>query len=295
MRASVQEAIAALPTPFKEAVNKIVTAPEFDATISAQDFAALLEETGLSDAEARVALLPVAAAYSVAPISKFYVGAIARGESGRLYLGANMEYEGVQLNQSVHAEQSAISHAWLKGETRLTDITINYSPCGHCRQFMNELSGAELLQVQLPEREAKLLHSYLPEAFGPSDLGVDQPLLAPVNHGLAAKEDDELIKAAVQATNRSHAPYTRNLSGVAVRDIKGNVFTGMYAENAAFNPSLPPLQVALNLMNLANAPLTDIQEVVLVETANANNSHLQDTQAMLEALNPDIPLGYLAI
>lgn len=52
----------------------------------------------------------------VCPISEFYVGAIVRGISGRLYLGANMEFTGAQLGQTVHAEQCAISHAWMKGE-----------------------------------------------------------------------------------------------------------------------------------------------------------------------------------
>lgn len=295
MRASVKEAIAALPTPLKEAMTEICESPDFDATISKEQFANLLEISQLSDADLRVALLPVAAAYSVAPISKFYVGAIARGESGRLYFGANMEFEGVQLSQSIHAEQSAISHAWLKGETSLTNITINYSPCGHCRQFMNELNGAEKLEIQLPARDAKSLHSYLPEPFGPSDLGIDEPLMCPVHHGLTAEEENDLLNAAVAATNRSHAPYSRNLSGVAIRDTKGRLFAGMYAENAAFNPSLPPLQVALVNMNMAEVPLDEIQEVVLVEKADATISHLQDTQALLEALNPDIPLGYLAL
>ncbi|OEE65973.1 cytidine deaminase [Enterovibrio norvegicus FF-33] len=295
MRVSIQDAIAALPSPLKEAMEQLCTSPDFDATISAQDYENLLKLTGLADKGLRVAMLPIAAAYSIAPISKFYVGAIARGASGRLYFGANMEFEGVQLNQAVHAEQSAISHAWLKGESALKDITINYSPCGHCRQFMNEINGADTLNIQLPDREAKLLHEYLPEPFGPIDLGIDQPLLVPVNHGLTAEEDDALIQAAVSATNRSHAPYSHNLSGVAIRDNNGQIFSGMYAENAAFNPSLPPLQVALIAMNLAEVALKDIQEVVLVEKANAVISHLQDTQAVLEALNPDIPLGYLAI
>ncbi|MDD1794732.1 cytidine deaminase [Enterovibrio makurazakiensis] len=295
MRVSIQQAISALSSPLKEAIETLCASPEFDATISAQEYDNLLEITGLSDQDLRVALLPLAAAYSVAPISKFYVGAIARGESGKLYFGANMEFEGVQLSQAVHAEQSAISHAWLKGETALKDITINYSPCGHCRQFMNEINGADKLNIQLPNRDAKLLHEYLPEPFGPADLGIEQPLLAPVDHGLTISEDEPLVQAAVAATNRSHAPYSHNLSGAAIRDINGNVYSGMYAENAAFNPSLPPLQVALIAMNLADVKLEDIQEVVLVEKARAVVSHLQDTQAILEALNPDIPLGYLAI
>ena len=56
-------------------------------------------------------LLDLATCFSVAPISGFYVGAIAVGKSGKLYLGANMEFKGVPLSASLHAEQSAIFNA----------------------------------------------------------------------------------------------------------------------------------------------------------------------------------------
>ena len=52
------------------------------------------------------------------------------------------------------AEQSAISHAWLSGEKALAAITVNYTPCGHCRQFMNELNSGLDLRIHLPGREA---------------------------------------------------------------------------------------------------------------------------------------------
>ena len=61
------------------------------------------------------------------------------GESGDFYFGANQEFQGSSMAQTIHAEQSAISHAWLRNESRITDIVVNYTPCGHCRQFMNEL------------------------------------------------------------------------------------------------------------------------------------------------------------
>lgn len=50
-------------------------------------------------------------------LSHFNVGAIARGVSGRWYFGGNMEFLGATMQQTVHAEQSAISHARLRGET----------------------------------------------------------------------------------------------------------------------------------------------------------------------------------
>ena len=50
------------------------------------------------------------------PHSNFYVGAIAVGDSGNFYFGANMEFVGVPLSASIHAEQSAVMNAWIHGE-----------------------------------------------------------------------------------------------------------------------------------------------------------------------------------
>ncbi|STI47443.1 cytidine deaminase [Escherichia coli] len=61
-----------------------------------------------------------------------------------------MEFIGATMQQTVHAEQSAISHAWLSGEKALAAITVNYTPCGHCRQFMNELNSGLDLRIHLP-------------------------------------------------------------------------------------------------------------------------------------------------
>ncbi|KHT63676.1 cytidine deaminase [Photobacterium gaetbulicola] len=294
MHTKVMDALGALPADLASAIKPVLEAENFDATLSPEVFAQLMSKTNMTDSELRVALLPLAAAYSVAPISNFYVGAIVRGQSGTLYFGANMEFVGACLSQTIHAEQSAISHAWVKGETGISDITINYSPCGHCRQFMNELTTAKELVVQLPERAAKSLQEYLPESFGPADLNITDALLAQVDNGIKTEATEALVQLACQAANRAHAPYTKNFSGVALKAKDGKTFIGMYAENAAFNPSLPPLQVALVNMNMAGYSLADIEEAALVEKADSTISHLSDTQTTLEALNPDIPLSYVA-
>ncbi|HGY9568837.1 TPA: cytidine deaminase [Vibrio harveyi] len=295
MKSRIEQALASAPEALSTPLAPIVLSDDFDATISEQQFEALLNATNLSDKELRVALLPFAAAFSYAPISEFYVGAIVRGLSGRLYFGANMEFFGVQLGQTVHAEQCAISHAWMKGERGVKDITINYSPCGHCRQFMNELTSAKELKIQLPEREEKSLHDYLPEAFGPADLGIQSGLMAEVKHEFACDDNDTLIQKAVTAMNISHAPYTNNLSGIALEMNSGRVFQGAYAENAAFNPSLPPLQVALIQILMAGEQFEDIKAAALVENSQGKISHLADTQSTLEALNPDIPVSFVNI
>ncbi|KGY12649.1 cytidine deaminase [Vibrio tubiashii] len=295
MRSRIEKALSEVPQNVAEFLSPIVFADDFDATLSTEQFEQLLAISGLEDAELRVALLPFAAAYSYAPLSNFYVGAIVRGLSGKLYFGANVEFDDVQLGQTVHAEQAAISHAWMKGEQGVLDITINYSPCGHCRQFMNELTTANELKIQLPKREGQPLQHYLPESFGPSDLGIDARLMKTVDHGKKAQEQDELLQLAIKALNRSHAPYTHNISGVAIKTKDGKVYQGAYAENAAFNPSLPPLQVALIQLLLDRQDLANIDSAALVEAEEGTISHLANTQATLEALNPDIPITYLEI
>lgn len=295
MRSRIEQALADVPKNVADYLSPIVLADDFDATLSPEQFEQLLAISGLKDEELRVALLPFAAAYSYAPLSNFYVGAIVRGLSGRLYFGANVEFSGVQLGQTVHAEQSAISHAWMKGEQGVADITINFSPCGHCRQFMNELSTADKLEIQLPQRDSKQLQEYLPESFGPADLGIKSGLMVHVDHGKTSDDQDQLVQFAVAALNRSHAPYTNNLSGVALKMANGKVYQGAYAENAAFNPSLPPLQVALIQLLLDRQQLSDIESAALVEVSEGTISHLANTQSTLEAINPDIPMSYLEI
>ncbi|MGF1694100.1 cytidine deaminase [Vibrio lamellibrachiae] len=295
MNTLLQQALQDAPEAISNFLSPILNDDNFDATLSKQQFQQLLEISGLEDAQLRVALLPFAAAYSYAPLSNFYVGAIVRGLTGRLYFGANVEIFGVQLGQTVHAEQSAISHAWMKGEEGISDITINFSPCGHCRQFMNELTTADNLVIQLPQREQKTLQQYLPESFGPADLGITTGLMSKLDHKHTCKDDDELVAIALQRLNSSHAPYTNNLSGVALRLSNGKVYSGAYAENAAFNPSLPPLQVAIIQLLLDGASIDDIETAALVEMNEGSISHVADTQATLEAINPDISLTYATI
>lgn len=276
-------AFATLPSPLQTALQPIVSAADFQAFLTPSQIEEIKAATGLDDRELAFALLPLAAACAVAPLSNFNVGALARGKSGHLYFGANMEFVGATLQQTVHAEQSAVTHAWLRGEQALEAITVNYTPCGHCRQFMNELNSGTALSIHLPGREPSTLGDYLPDAFGPRDLEIKTLLLDEVDHGLHI-QGDPLAQAALQAANRSHAPYTQAWSGVALQAADGAIFAGSYAENAAFNPSLPPLQAALNLLSLAGHDVLNIQRAVLAESPEAKVIQRQATVATLQAL-----------
>lgn len=276
-------AFSALPADLQTAIHPLLDSADFDGVLRPQDVARLKQETGLDEDALALALLPIAACCAVAPVSHFNVGAISRGVSGHWYFGANMEFEHAPLQQTVHAEQSAITHAWLHGEEKLDAITVNYTPCGHCRQFMNELNSGTAIRISLPGLAVSTLGDYLPDAFGPADLNITERLLTPIHHGFAV-QGDALQQAAIEAANNSHAPYSHSYSSVALRSQSGNIFTGRYAENAAFNPSLPPLQAALILMNMRNEALDTIQQAVLVECEVSTLSQRDATRATLAAL-----------
>ncbi|MBV7536823.1 cytidine deaminase [Duganella sp. sic0402] len=274
-----------LSADIQAAALPIFNREQFNGILAPADIQALKAQTGLDDDALAIGLLPAAAAYSVAPISQFHVGAIARGVSGNWYLGANVEFAGVPLGQSIHAEQCAIVHAWSCGETRLDTITVNYSPCGHCRQFMTELNSQRELKISLPGRDVLTLGDYLVDSFGPADLGIHTLLLDPQDHGYSIQGNNHpLADAALEAANRSHAPYSLSHSAVAILTDKGEVYAGAYAENAAFNPSLPPLQAAVLMMYLKGSPDDRILRAVVAEETAPQISQYASTLETLRTL-----------
>jgi cytidine deaminase len=129
-----------------------------------------------------------------------------------------------------------------------------------------------------------VLSSLLPRPFGPADLKVTRGPLSRTK--IATESVDNVAQAARYAAANAYAPYTNSPSGVAIRSRRGSVYRGSYIENAAFNPSLPPLQVALVAMALANDDFSDIAEVVLAEASNNSISQLNATKSLLAVIAP---------
>ena len=89
------------------------------------------------------------------------------------------EFQNAALSFTVHAEQSATNNAWLNGESGIQALAISAAPCGYCRQFLYELITASQLNILLPHSNTVLLPysltpltTFLPDAFGPGDLGI---------------------------------------------------------------------------------------------------------------------------
>ncbi|MBI3884178.1 MAG: cytidine deaminase [Opitutae bacterium] len=264
-----------------------------------------------------MSLLPVAQQYAVVPVSHYQVGAVAAGMPvpgtgwASLYLGANFEFNNVALSFTVHAEQSATTNAWLSGEAGIQALAISAAPCGYCRQFLYELVTAQQLSILLPDDpknplsySSTPLTTFLPDAFGPSDLGVQGGMMDPklCTHNLTLSggtPTDPVVAAALAAASGSYAPYQTDVSyqysGVAVQLTDGSIYPGRYAENAAYNPSMSPLESALTFMNMTRpqSATRQVTRCVLVEVPTLA-SQLSATQAVLTAYAPGVTLEYCA-
>jgi cytidine deaminase len=228
--------------------------------------------------------LAQAQSYARPALTKFRVGAVVRGTSGALYLGGNIEFPGADLSQTVHAEQAALSNAFMHDEPGIEAIAVSAPPCGHCRQFLYEFAEGRDIDILLPDQPSIGLSALLPRPFGPADLNVAQGPLSRTK--IATENVESVAQAARFAAANAYAPYTNSPSGVAIRSRRGSVYRGSYIENAAFNPSLPPLQAALVAMSLANEDFNDIAEVVLAEASNNSISQLSATKSVLAVIAP---------
>jgi cytidine deaminase len=244
-------------------------------------------------------LVKLAQVYAITPISHFEVGAVAQGSTtGNLYLGANMEFPGQALSFSVHAEQSAMTNAWLNDEHGLSGLAVGAAPCGGCRQYLYELTTADALEIVLADADGrpistKLPH-LLPSPFGPGDLGITSALMTPQAHGLILEESPTGQSAivALAAANASYAPYSGGFAGVALTTRSGALYAGRYAESAAYNPSMLPLESALAMWSLCGEEDDAPVAVTLVERESLASQE-DAARAVLRSVAPNAPLRVL--
>ena len=108
---------------------------------------------------------------SVAPFSRFLVGAAVRAENGKVYVGCNVESASYGL--TVCAERVAIWKALSEGERQFTELAVVAdtesltTPCGTCRQIIWEFcKHATIVLANLRgQKETVSIKELLPRAF----------------------------------------------------------------------------------------------------------------------------------
>lgn len=112
-------------------------------------------------------------AYS--PYNKFEVGTALRTKSGKVYTGCNIENDGIQ---SICAERTAFVKALSEGERDFESIVVvgapsgeepkdKCTPCGYCRQFMNEFVDKDFKIVTIDNEKIVeyTIEELLPNSF----------------------------------------------------------------------------------------------------------------------------------
>ena len=114
------------------------------------------------------------------PQSNFYVGAAIIDETGKLYIGCNVE--NAAYPQSSCAEAGAISAMIAGGGQRICTIAIaggtahhttSCTPCGGCRQRISEFADTDtriIVKGNNNEWQSFTLRHLLPEAFSSANL-----------------------------------------------------------------------------------------------------------------------------
>lgn len=247
--------------------------------LTTDDINNLCSEYSLTQEQLLKVCLPIASLFAVAPVSHFFVGAVVLGldenKQVNFYFGANVEFTNQPLSLVVHAEQSAINNAWLNGAKSIVKIAISDAPCGYCRQFMNELADASTFDILLPSQDYKL-NELLPAAFGPTDLGNQYSLFNPAPITQSVVGQDGVCGTLIDAALNAYVPYTKNFSAVKITTFEQGSFYGRYAENAAYSPSLAPLQSAISQLYLAGLHMDaqTIQKIELLQTKGVENQQL---------------------
>lgn len=112
------------------------------------------------------------------PYSGFPVGAAVLTADGSIFGGVNIENASYPL--TVCGERTAIGTAVAMGHRVIRAVAVSApkakgtTPCGGCRQVMNEFKPADgdlivIIEDQGGSRQVPL-HALLPDSFGPRDL-----------------------------------------------------------------------------------------------------------------------------
>lgn len=243
-------------------------------------------------------LMSKAQGFSQAVVSNYKVGVVLRGESGRAYLGTNIEIKGDNQWNTVHGEGFAVTQARAFGEDKVTDLFLSGPPCGHCRQMLFELGNPDL-KLHILDRASGNIQSFtfgqlFPVPFDSTGAGAEKnvlkPSITPIKAGL--RHRSPLVLSAMQGAAESYLPKPgrKSWAGLAVQLKSGEIFNGGTITVSGANPTIQPIQTVLVKLTAAGKAFADIARAVLVEPRDPDYSSYQQTRAILKQVAPDARL-----
>ncbi|KAL7716066.1 Cytidine deaminase [Entamoeba marina] len=214
-------------------------------------------------------LTKIASSYAFCKPSGFPVGgACYCSESKTAYIGFNMEASKHWIGYSVHGEQCTFNNALIHGETKIDLLVISYTPCGHCRQFINQFEFRNDLIIHIITLEKSFhIHDLLPYDFNPNDLpSISFP---DVNSFHIVQEDGDeadsnLVDIVIDSAKKSHLDNLINYCAVGLV-VDDEVIVGNFIENCAHNPSFHPINGAISQLALRGKRVEQATNMITVQ------------------------------
>ena len=141
-----------------------------------------MQRLSSQEAQDLIAAAEEARSASYSPYSNFAVGAALLDDRGGIHIGTNVENASYGL--TICAERVAIGSAVAVGKRSFNAIAVvgpadtpHCTPCGSCRQVLFEFNPSLQIIVKGPAGDPVYLQlgDLLPDAFGPSTLGEQDP------------------------------------------------------------------------------------------------------------------------
>jgi len=267
-------------------------------SLTAEEATDVLAATKMNVREMMGALLDVAAAMGRMPGEGNHIGAVLEAESGAIYLGSPFAWQGTGLKFSMHGVQAAVLNAWHQGESRLRSLMVETPPCACCRQFLRETwnwNNIKIYQAGDGSESGKTgAFTEIPFAMNGLKLeGIKSRLMGEPQRGitLGKFETNELINLAAEAASYAYAPYSKNFAGVALKTKRGTVHLGRYAECSSSIVGVLAIESALISVVASGGSLSDVAEVILVET-RGTVTQFSATQKLVMAMD-NIPFRFM--
>ena len=247
-------------------------------------------------------LMERAKTFSVPQVSGRQIGVVAVGQSGRVYLGTNIEIKGSAPSDVVHGEAFAVTLAKAYGEKGLKHMILSAPGCGSCRQIMRE-GGSDDTQVYFKSFDGKqayqlTLGQMLPHPFSYANATMN--MYSPPNLELMKgyrrfAQPNPLTQRAADLAEGSYLNKAgKRWAGLAITLKPPYTTHGIMGGNVTTisgpNPTITPMQEVLIKLAAQKIPFNAIDKATMAEPADAEYSFIPQARLLMGLVAPQAKL-----
>ena len=194
-------------------------------------------------------------------------------DTGCFYLGFNYETPAAWIGFSVHGEQ-CVTHNVLVHRAIPSVLVVSQTPCGHCRQFLNQFAWIRTLAIHIIALNGTFsIDDLLPHSFSPAHLPpITLTLPTVVRDTITLRGTAEPLRPLIpRLMERLKDCRVDNLPfHAAAALVRGDrLFVGLLIESCAHNPTFHPVNGAVTQLRLADHALAPVDGLIFIEREDA--------------------------